>query len=59
MAGTKYHYTTYGWTLLSSVIEKASGEKFLDYMRKNVFEPLGMAVTRGEFHEPLVYNRAR
>lgn len=58
-SGTEYNYTTHGWTLISAVLEKVSNQKFLQYMSNNVFKPLGMSSTSGEFHEPLVYNRAR
>ena len=58
-AGKKFNYSTFGWTLISAVIEKASGESFLDYMQNHVFGPLGMTATKGEFHKPLVYHRAR
>ena len=40
--GTNYRFSTYGWILLSAVIEGASGESFPTFMRREVFEPLGM-----------------
>lgn len=40
--GTKYRFSTYGWILLSAVVEGASGEPFPTFMRREVFEPLGM-----------------
>ncbi len=40
--GSRYSYSTYGWNLLSAVVEGASGEEFLGFMRDNVFEPLEM-----------------
>ena len=43
--GTKYSYSTHGFTLLSAAIEKASGKNYLDYMKTNVFLPLGMNST--------------
>jgi CubicO group peptidase (beta-lactamase class C family) len=43
--GTKYRYSTYGWMLLSAVIEGASGEPFPAFMRREVLEPLGMTRT--------------
>ena len=59
LEGAEYNYSTHGWTLISAVIEKVSNKKFLDYMRDHVFMPLGMSSTGGEFHQPLVYSRAR
>ena len=46
--GTKYYYSTHAWTLVSAAIEQASETPFLEYMYKNVFEPLGMKNTYAE-----------
>lgn len=40
--GTKWRYSGGGYTLLQLVIEEASGENFESYMRRAVFQPLGM-----------------
>ena len=40
--GTKYRFSNHGWILLSAVVEGASGEPFPTFMRREVFEPLGM-----------------
>ncbi len=40
--GTKYQFSTYGWVLLSAVVEDASGERFPTFMSREVFKPLGM-----------------
>ncbi len=45
---TKYKYSTHSWTLLSLIIENASGESFLDFMQANVFDPLDMKKTHAE-----------
>ena len=45
---TKFSYSTHAWTLLSAVIENASGEPFLDYMQANVFDLLDMNNTHAE-----------
>jgi CubicO group peptidase (beta-lactamase class C family) len=42
---TQYSYSTYGWNLISAIIEGASGQNFLDYMQQRVFTPLGMRHT--------------
>ena len=39
---TKYAYSSYGWNLVSAAIEGASGEGFLDFMNREVFEALEM-----------------
>ncbi|GAB5410425.1 MAG: serine hydrolase domain-containing protein [Balneolaceae bacterium] len=47
--GTQYSYSSYGWNLLSAVIEGASGEEFLFFMKDNVFDPMGMNNTGPEW----------
>jgi len=44
--GTKYSYSTYGWNLISAVMEAAAKQEFLSYMEKNVFKRLRMSSTR-------------
>jgi CubicO group peptidase (beta-lactamase class C family) len=46
--GTKYRYSSYGWILMSAAVEAAAGEPFIAFMRKQLFEPLGMNDTRVE-----------
>jgi len=43
--GVRYAYSTHGFTLLSAVIEGASGQPFLEYMKASVFAPLYMNST--------------
>jgi len=40
--GTQYRFSTYGWILLSAVVEGAAGEPFPAFMSREVFTPLGM-----------------
>ena len=37
-----FHYTNINYALLASIIERISGQPFEDYMRAQVFGPLGM-----------------
>jgi serine beta-lactamase-like protein LACTB, mitochondrial len=46
--GTQYRYSSYGWILVSAAVEAASEERFLTFMRRQVFEPLGMDHTRAD-----------
>ena len=57
--GTKYSYSSYGWNLLSAVVEGAAQENFLRYMRERVFEPLGMHSTIAEHTDSIIPWRAR
>lgn len=43
--GTKYSYSTHGFTVLSAIIEKVSGTTFLDYLDKQLLKPLNMKNT--------------
>jgi CubicO group peptidase (beta-lactamase class C family) len=40
--GDRFSYSGEGFVYLSKVIEHVTGEKFNDFMKKSVFEPLGM-----------------
>jgi len=40
--GTGYLYSTMGYTLLSAVIEGASGRNYLDYLRSEILTPFGL-----------------
>jgi CubicO group peptidase (beta-lactamase class C family) len=57
--GTRFSYSSYGYNLLSAVVEGASGEAFPTYMKRHVFEPLGMRSTVPEFPDSILEHRAR
>ncbi len=44
--GTSYAYSNFGFVVLGRVIEKVSGQKYEDYIRENVLQPLGIARMR-------------
>lgn len=46
--GTRYRYSNYGWILVSGAVEAAAREPFARFMRRRIFEPLGMNGTRAE-----------
>lgn len=50
----KYQYSSYGYNLVSAVVEGASGEEFLAYMQQNVFEPLEMNETIADYNEQII-----
>ncbi len=56
--GTQFSYSSYGWNLLSTVIEGASGEPFLDFMEKRVFRPARMTHTSADEVSPIIPGRA-
>src|SRR5882672_8273136 len=57
--GTGFTYSTFGYTLLGVAIEGASGMRYTDYMRTNVFEPAGMSHTQADDPSVIVPKRAR
>lgn len=57
--GTKYQYTTYGYTALGVMLEEADGSRFDRLMRKRIWEPAGMDHTDVEDPRFIVENRAR
>jgi serine beta-lactamase-like protein LACTB len=57
--GTKFRYSTMGYTLVGCAIEGASGEKYVDYIREHIFEPAGMTHTRPDDRFAIIHNRTR
>jgi serine beta-lactamase-like protein LACTB, mitochondrial len=43
--GTEYRYSTFGWILLSKIVEQVAGEPFTAFMAREVFAPAGMQAT--------------
>ena len=56
--GTRYRYSSYGWILVSAAVEAAADEPFLTFMRKQIFEPLGMDDTRADSATEPIPDRA-
>lgn len=44
--GEQWEYSNTGYALLGSIIEKASGQHFAQFMAKNVYQPAGMKRTQ-------------
>ncbi len=57
--GTKFHYSTYGYTVLGCVLEGAASEEYVDYVQENVFEPAGMGETQADNFFTIVPHRSR
>lgn len=55
--GTKYFYSSFGYNLLSAIIEGASGKDFLTYMRDEIFQPLNASNTTSDQRSFLTLNR--
>jgi CubicO group peptidase (beta-lactamase class C family) len=53
--GTVYRFSLYSWMLVSAAVEGAAQQPFYTFMRKQIFEPLGMAHTQADAPgEPVV-----
>lgn len=57
--GTAYNYSTYGYNLLSAVLEGAARIDFLSYMRDSIFLPFGMTNTIADYSDSIVPARVR
>ncbi len=47
--GIAYEYSNLGFALLGKIITKVSGMRYQDYIKKNIWEPLGMKTTTYEY----------
>ena len=56
---TKYEYSSYGYNLLSAVVEGTSGQDFLSCMNDHVFAPLQMNHTVADRNDLIVDGRSR
>jgi CubicO group peptidase (beta-lactamase class C family) len=57
--GTQFHYSTQGFTVVGCVMEGASGAKYNDFMRQNVFAPAGMEHTQADDRFAIIPYRTR
>jgi serine beta-lactamase-like protein LACTB len=57
--GTKFNYSTYGYTLLGCVLEDASSQKYVDFVKENIFDPAGMAETQVDNSFTVIQHRTR
>lgn len=55
--GSQYSYSSYGFNLISAVIEGASGETFLPFIQREVFSPLGMTSTCPDNNDSIIVHR--
>ena len=57
--GTKFSYSSYGYNLLSAVIQGAGGKPFLEFEQEQVFDPLGLLNTTADQPADIIPQRAR
>jgi len=56
---TKYSYSTYGYVLLSAVIEGATKIKFIDFMRDSILTPMNLKNTTPDYNYDIIKHRVR
>jgi len=57
--GTHFNYTTHGYTVVGCVIEGASGDKYVDYIQRNVLSPAHMSSTQVDDRYGIIQHRTR
>ena len=57
--GTRYSYTTYGFSLLGAAVEGASGMAYMDYVREKIFRPARMSTIDADDTFRIIANRSR
>ncbi len=50
--GTKFQYCNSGYVILAEVVKRASGLPLRDFVKKHIFEPLGMIKTTIGYRKP-------
>jgi len=56
--GERYAYNNTGYYLLGHIIEKASGQRYADFLQERIFAPLGMEATRVNDMDDIIPHRA-
>jgi len=56
--GKEFRYNNSGYVLLGHVVEKVSGKSYAEFLRENIFRPLGMNNTGYDENDAVIENRA-
>jgi len=57
--GDRFMYCNTGYTLLAEIVSGVSGKPFVDWVKENIFDPLGMSSSHFHIdHRVIVKNRA-
>jgi CubicO group peptidase (beta-lactamase class C family) len=56
--GEQFRYSNSGYIVLGAIIERASGQNYAEFLRKNIFQPLGMNDTGYDTYEEILPHRA-
>jgi len=58
LPGTKFEYNNSGYAILGYIIELVTGETYTDFIRKNIFEKIGMSNSQYADDTAIIKNRA-
>jgi len=56
--GTKHKYSNTGYVVLGLIVERAGGMKYDEFVKKNIFDPLGMTDTGYDWNRTVIPRRA-
>jgi CubicO group peptidase (beta-lactamase class C family) len=56
--GSRYHYSTHGYALLGAVLERAASQRYHEFVRERIAEPLGMTSLRPDYPDEAIPERA-
>lgn len=56
--GEKFNYSNSGYVLLGAVIERASGQSYGEFVKANIFDPLGMENTGMDSNSAIIPRKA-
>lgn len=57
--GTKYLYTSLGYTVLAAIVEEVTKKTFENYVKENIFKVAGMSSTSIDKHREIIPFRTR
>jgi CubicO group peptidase (beta-lactamase class C family) len=56
--GERFNYSNSGYILLGYIVERAAGQPYADFLRENIFKPLGMNNTDYDVNSSIIKHRA-
>ena len=56
--GSRFNYSNSGYVVLGMLIEKLSGERYAQFLQKNIFDPLGMKDSGYDSNTAIIPKRA-
>lgn len=56
--GSQFKYSSFGYNLMSAIIEGASSQTYLDYLQTAIFDKLGMNHTSADYLDSIIIGRS-